>query len=786
MSAATTGFQFSSRTTPLVRHMDSIGAHRETLRSLQGSWDTLALLGHLSNLRADIGDTREAFDHLAHRLMNALADETLDRALSTLGYKAQVAIDILTRNLFERTADIGFLATDSKVVDGCGDAAGLELRFRDYVQRYSVYADAMLLGLNGQVLCRLKPGFLGETSSDLCRNAIASSSYVEAYGVTDLTGPAPALTYASAMRNAAGSVAGVLVLVFDLVGESSVILGGLRQGDELLAIVDGRRRVVQSSDPQLLPTGYVMPKPGAAPLMRIGGAAYLAVQRGATPYQGYNGPGWTAVALVPIDVAFTPTTAAEPVTFTGEGIFSESLSSIPVEAAGIQRRLDLVVWNGQLQQGEDNTSNFSRALLREIAATGNRTKGVFESAVDELLSTVAAAALAEAGMLSGLAVDILDRNLFERACDCRWWAKDATLMGMDASKSAGVLRHINALYTVYTDIVLFDMQGAVVASSAGTLPAGTQIDGTWVASCLKVREPLGYVVSTFERSSLYGDRPTYVYSCPVRVDGEAVGGVAIVFDAEPQFKAMLESALPKRAGAVAAFVRPDGAILSKTGELAVPLGEEILGLRLGEAWSGVVTVEGRCFAVAATANWGYREFKTSDGYRETVIGVVVVPCGSVRADIGARQQSIRSVAGGQEIATFSIGDQLVGAPGHQVVECIEIDRSVRVGQGDAVTRHRGFTPWRDGMLPLIDLSCRLGTHGCNGRQAVVMAHEGRHFGLLIDELGPIVNLEVSASPVPSRLTGGMRLVGHIAHSAGVLVPLLSPDSVATLIAVESA
>jgi len=45
-------------------------------------------------------------------LIEALANESLKKVTASTGMRARVVVDILIRNLFERTADIGFLATD--------------------------------------------------------------------------------------------------------------------------------------------------------------------------------------------------------------------------------------------------------------------------------------------------------------------------------------------------------------------------------------------------------------------------------------------------------------------------------------------------------------------------------------------------------------------------------------------------------------------------------------------------------------------------------------------------
>ena len=59
--------------------------------------------------------TRRAFGELAGSLLNQLGREALKKCLQETASKAQVAINILVRNLFERTADIGFLSSDEDI-----------------------------------------------------------------------------------------------------------------------------------------------------------------------------------------------------------------------------------------------------------------------------------------------------------------------------------------------------------------------------------------------------------------------------------------------------------------------------------------------------------------------------------------------------------------------------------------------------------------------------------------------------------------------------------------------
>src|ERR1700709_2838001 len=69
------------------------------------------------------------------------------------------------------------------------------------------------------------------------------------------------------------------------------------------------------------------------------------------------------------------------------------------------------------------------------------------------------------------AIEIIDRNLYERTCDVRWWATDSAVVDCAAdltaesvayaSKRLGVI--LNA-YTVHLDLWLCDLHGNVIAN----------------------------------------------------------------------------------------------------------------------------------------------------------------------------------------------------------------------------------------------------------------------------------------------------------------------------------
>ncbi len=270
-------------------------------------------------------------------------------------------------------------------------------------------------------------------------------------------------------------------------------------------------------------------------------------------------------------------------------------SRVPAKAGHIQRELNRSVWNGNLRQKDTaqggasaaapaGAAAFSKTLLNEISNTGTKTKDVFQGSIADLNKTVVTSLLHDNQFHAALAIDIMDRNLYERANDCRWWALTATfaellsqpsLSEADRRTIRSILQTINGLYTVYSNLIVFDHSRRIVAVSAEDSRdiEGTVLDEEWASRILSLRGDQAYAVSPFATTHLYKDRPTYVYGAAIADPKRhaVVGGVAIVFDSEPQFAAMLTDALPRdgagavKSGTFGLFVAPEGKVISCSG-----------------------------------------------------------------------------------------------------------------------------------------------------------------------------------------------------------------------------
>lgn len=796
------GFEIDPALAGLIRHMRAIDDYRQVFDRLQASWDTLTLLGQLSGNATEMSGTRSAFETLTASLLGHLAKETRDKAMTDLRIKAQNAIDVLVRNLFERTADIGFLAADTDIREmleapvSSEARAAIEARFRDYVAKYSVYSDIVLVDREGAIRARLVSHPAQEARHPIVTEALTSTgAYVEHYGLVDFVADEKALVYAWRVEDAAKRPLGVLVLVFRLADEMEGIFRKLLPEHDwtVLACVSPDGEVIAGSCPIQLPAGLRLSPSalqGRDPVIRLGGRQYLAMACGTAGYQGYMGPGWLGLGLIPLEAAFDQDDG-ELGKSIGEdllaavtsraGLFSDELRHVSRQAAAIQGDLNRSVWNGSIRQAGSTAANaaFSKILLWEISSAGRKTQAVCDASIGDLHRTVVAAIMEKCRSRAAFAIDVMDRNLYERANDCRWWALNASFARVLAAPSpegrrlcGEILATINALYTVYSNLILFDTQGVVVAVSQPSQAhlVGQKLEAEWAARTLALRTGQHYAVSAFEPTPLYGEAATLIYTAAVQspVGGRALGGIAIVFDSTPQFSAILADSLPTDEegtalpGSFALLVDGDGRIISSSdprfpvGALS-PLPIDAATLERDGDLAGIRSFEGKHMAVGAALSKGYREYKTSDGHRADVVALCAVPLGEVATDAGAKTAvggagrgalAAHKPADGVEafeVATFHIGRHWLGVPARDVIEAVDIAglKPSAKKAGDGLLA--GYKLHEGQPVPVLRLARLLGIPDASSdeQQIVIVRAAGRTLGLIVDALGLIPEIAAS-------------------------------------------
>ncbi len=196
---------------------------------------------------------------------------------------------------------------------------------------------------------------------------------------------------------------------------------------------------------------------------------------------------------------------------------------VAAEMGGLSRRTCTV---------SDDMANETRTAFSELRS------------ISESLSTnVRGTRLSDLALTN---IDLIDRNLFERTCDVRWWASDSSVVQALTEESnearaiaSARLGQILDSYTVYYDIVLCDRDGRVVARGRereyGRATA-SQHDTRWFQSAMQTRTGEEYGFQTVHRNQLVNNSPVLVYSAAVRkggtVDGQIIGALGIIFNWE--------------------------------------------------------------------------------------------------------------------------------------------------------------------------------------------------------------------------------------------------------------
>ncbi|NEW91201.1 methyl-accepting chemotaxis protein [Rhodopseudomonas sp. BR0M22] len=152
------------------------------------------------------------------------------------------------------------------------------------------------------------------------------------------------------------------------------------------------------------------------------------------------------------------------------------------------------------------------------------------------------------------AVELIDRNLYERTCDVRWWATDSAVVDCASGSSPRAVAHasqrlgvILSAYTVYLDLWLCGLDGTILANGRPDrfTVAGQNVAGQdWFKQALRLHSGDDYVAGNIRRQPLLADAQVATYCASIRSegrsDGAPLGVLAIHFDWEPQAKAIVQ------------------------------------------------------------------------------------------------------------------------------------------------------------------------------------------------------------------------------------------------------
>lgn len=198
-------------------------------------------------------------------------------------------------------------------------------------------------------------------------------------------------------------------------------------------------------------------------------------------------------------------------------------------------------------QASENSKRFRDVVLKRITESKRAAEEIVVQIVKDL----------EGPRLTDMAqtmVQLIVRNLYERTCDCRWWATDDAMWQALQEPSQELLDRatqrlsmINRFYTVYLNLVLADVRGHIVASSNPQLfprAARASVAQTrWFQAAMQSRSGDDYVVDDISQSASHENKAVAIYAAAVReggqINGAPIGVLGVIFDWDKQGKSIV-------------------------------------------------------------------------------------------------------------------------------------------------------------------------------------------------------------------------------------------------------
>ncbi len=296
----------------------ALNAVIEAARAGESGKSFAVVANEVQRLAAQAAQTAESFQSkVEHRIGTSrqLVGELEGARLVDL---AESLVQLIVRNLYERTADVRWWATDASLWQALYDPNPANIRIATdrlgVIHRYySVYSDLVLIDAKGRAIATANPVYrdrvrgLDYLTSAWFPRAIALQSGDE-YVADDVRNSRSqsgrqVLIYGTAVRERGetrGRTLGALGVYFDweLQGASivsdEIALSPAEQTRTEVLLIDGKNRVIASSDPTRLFTSFAIDDPGkrGSYVDRDGCLVAFARTHG---YQEYDGLGWIGV-----------------------------------------------------------------------------------------------------------------------------------------------------------------------------------------------------------------------------------------------------------------------------------------------------------------------------------------------------------------------------------------------------------------------------------------------------------------------------------------------------------
>ncbi len=623
---------------------------------------------------------------------------------------AKITIDMIERNLLERTCDVRWWAleksfwecvevsnllntgtakkstvkitadsavnSDKKLIES--SLANLVTvactRLEDIRSSYTPYRDLVLVDMSGKVIATAnidsREKLLGFNISEevwfkeALKTIDGTEYFVQDFSKSKLEDNG-SLIYSTAIRDKGdekGDVIGVLGVLFDFQGECQIVLNDSLPKDRNGETLDGwfsfftnnQGRVICSSDQDFIPPGLVPHVPKSHRILRnkgdfkfstavFCGINCLIVSHKSEGFDDYDGLEWTSHLVLPVASMFERHIENKDFGITPKELMNSHL--IPEinrqTFQEIQRNTDkgdiqLISINGIVLATDLGKSGKSfMPIFDQITKTGSSTTGKMELLLSEMSSDMLNQTLKALVNLSKQAIELIDRNLFERAADVRWWSSDfvfcEALKNTETENYDTVSKRlavINSSYSMYRDLVIVDSNGRIVANSKlenrDKLKGVSVSDQSWFRQGMQISKSVQFGVQDVCNSDLESEKTSLIYSGGILENGQrigkALGVLGIFFDWEALAHPILEGCVPRIdnhivEGGASFFTNTDHQIIASTDEEHFTTGNQVsiptanLTLKEGESTAGMFLANGKKYIIGSTKTKGYREYR---------------------------------------------------------------------------------------------------------------------------------------------------------------------------------